>query len=95
MNLSMKFKYGQQQVKLQGLNTPKGLEVQNDVQFFKESTRKGLILQITAEKQPALPSEITALLQEFQGVFSTLGDLPPVRGHEHQINLKESTQAIC
>ena len=95
MNLSMEFKYGQQQVKLQGLNTPKGLEVQNDVQFFKESTRKGLILQITAEKQPALPSEITALLQEFQGVFSTLGDLPPVRGHEHQINLKESTQAIC
>ena len=99
MNLSMKFKYGQQQVRLQGLNTPKGLEVQNEVQFFKESTRKGLILQITAdstvEKQPALPAEITALLQEFKGVFSTPGDLPPIRGHEHQINLKEGTQAIC
>ena len=99
MNLSMEFKYGDQQVMLQGLNTPKGFEVQDDVQFFKESTRKGLILQITAdsiaEKQPALPPEITALLQEFQGVFSTPGDLPPVRGHEHQINLKEGTQAIC
>ena len=44
MNLSMKFKYGDQQVRLQGLNTSKGFEVQDDVQFFKESTRKGLIL---------------------------------------------------
>ena len=66
MNLLMEFKYGDQQVMLQGFNTPKGFEVQDDVQFFKESTRKGLILQITAdsiaEKQPALPHEITALL---------------------------------
>ena len=66
MNLSMEFKYGDQQVMLQGLNTPKGFEVQYDVQFFKESTRKGLILQITidstAEEQPALPPEITVLL---------------------------------
>ena len=38
MNLSMEFKYGDQQVMLQGLNTPKGFEVQDDVQFFKEST---------------------------------------------------------
>ena len=66
MNLSMEFKYGDQQVMLQGLNTLKGFEVQDDVQFFKESTRKGLILHIIAdsiaEKQPALPLEITALL---------------------------------
>ena len=98
-NLSMGFKYGGQQVLLHGLNTPKGFEVQDEVQFFKEPTRKGLILQITAEstaeKQSALPTKITALLQEFHGVFSTPGDLPAVRGHEHQINLKEGTQAIC
>ena len=66
MNLSMEFKYGDQQVMLQGLNTSKGFKVQDDVQFFKESTRKGLILQITidstAEEQPALPLEITVLL---------------------------------
>ena len=66
MNLSMEFKYGDQQVMLQGLNTSKGFKVQDDVQFFKESTRKGLILQITidstAEEQPALPPEITVLL---------------------------------
>ena len=87
MNLSMGFKYGGQQVMLQGLNTPKGFEVQDDVQFFKEPTRKGLILQITAEstaeKQFVLPPKITALLQEFHGVFSTPGDLPAVRDHEH------------
>ena len=67
MNLSMEFKYGQQQVKLQGLNTSKGLEVQNEVQFFKESTRKGgqITAVSSAEQQPALPPEITALLQEF------------------------------
>ena len=65
-NLSMGFKYGGQQVLLHGLNTPKGFEVQDEVQFFKEPTRKGLILQITAEstteKQSALPPEITSLL---------------------------------
>ena len=48
-NLSMGFKYGGQQVLLHGLNTPKGFEVQDEVQFFKEPTRKGLILQITTE----------------------------------------------
>ena len=66
MNLLIEFKYGDQQVMLQGLNTLKGFEVQDDVQFFKESTRKGLILQIivdsTTEEQPALPPEITVLL---------------------------------
>ena len=84
---------------LHGLNTPKGFEVQDEVQFFKEPTRRGLILQITIEstieRQSTLPPEITALLQEFHGVFTTLVDLPPVRGHEHQINLKEGTQPIC
>jgi len=94
-NLSMGFNYGRQQVLLQVLNTPKGFEVQNEVQFFKEPTRRALILQITTEgtteRQSTLPSEITTLLQEFHGVFTTPVDLPPVRGHEHQINLKEGT----
>nr|XP_023903579.1 uncharacterized protein LOC112015403 [Quercus suber] len=35
------------------------------------------------------------VLLEFQGVFTTPMDLPPMRGHEHQINLKEDTQLIC
>ena len=48
-NLSMGLNYRGQQVLLHGLNTPKGFKVQDEVQFFKETTRKGLILQITAE----------------------------------------------
>ena len=65
-SLSMGFNYGGQQVLLHGLNTPKGFEVQDEVQFFKEPTRRGLILQITIEstieRQSTLPPEITALL---------------------------------
>ena len=84
---------------LQGINTPTGLKVQDGVQFFKEPTRKGLILQIRANcptmKQSSLPTEITTLLQEFHGVFATLVGLTPMRGHKHQINLKEGTQPIC
>ena len=48
-NLSMGLNYRGQQVLLHGLNTPKGFKVQDEVQFFKETTRKGLILQIAAE----------------------------------------------
>ena len=94
----MGFNYGGQQVLLHCLNTQKGFEVQDEVQFFKEPTRNSLILQITiestTERQFSLPPEITALLQEFHGVFATLVDLPPVKGHEHQIDLKEGTQPI-
>ena len=65
-SLSMGFNYGGQQVLLHGLNTPKGFEVQDEVQFFKEPTRRGLILQITIEstieRQSTLPPEITDLL---------------------------------
>ena len=84
---------------LHGLNTPKGFEVQDEVQFFKEPTMRGLILQITTESttesQSTLPPKIIALLQEFHDVFTATVDLPPVRGHDHQINLKEGTQPIC
>ena len=36
-----------------------------------------------------------ALLDEFKSVFATPEGLPPLRDHEHQINLKEGSQAIC
>lgn len=58
-----------------------------------------MILQIAVQcstaKQPSYPVEVVALLQEFHAVFATPVGLPPVRGHEHQINLKEGTQPIC
>ena len=99
-HVSMEFTYRGKHVVLQGIKTqPTGLEIQDGVQFFKEPTRKGLILQITAHgstvEQSSLPAKIVALLQEFHGVFATSVGLPPMRGHEHQINLKEGTQPIC
>ena len=38
---------------------------------------------------------IEELLTEFGKVFELPTGLPPLRGHEHQILLKEGTQAIC
>ena len=35
------------------------------------------------------------MLKEFEAVFATPVGLPPIRGHEHQIQLKECAQAIC
>ena len=37
---------------------------------------------------------MVALLDEFKSVFATPEGLPPLRDHEHQINLKEGAQAI-
>ena len=39
--------------------------------------------------------QVADLLLEFDFVFANPIGLPPLRGHEHQIYLKEGTQAIC
>ena len=38
---------------------------------------------------------ITELLDEFNKVFEVPTALPPLRGHEHQIVLKEGTEPVC
>ena len=35
------------------------------------------------------------LLDEFSRVFAVPTSLPPIRGHEHSINLKEGTLPVC
>ena len=42
-------------------------------------------------EQESLPAILADLPADYAGVFSTPVGLPPVRGHEHQIILKEGT----
>ena len=42
-----------------------------------------------------LPVEVDLLLQEFKHVFETPTVLPPLRGHENPIALKEEAQLVC
>ena len=49
----------------------------------------------SVEKQAALPAEVADLLQEFAQVFDIPIGIPPLKGHEHHITLKEGAQPIC
>ena len=61
--------------------------------------KKGLLLQIADVEgdvpEAKVPVVVESLLQEFGHVFETPTGLPPLKGHEHQINLKEGTQIVC
>ena len=86
-------------MKLVGLQ-PTGLTIHEGIQFFKPPAKKGLLLQI-ASSVVTCPStshctpEIEALLTEFTTVFETPTGLPPCRGFEHQILLKDGTEPVC
>ena len=93
--LTMSFSYAQRQVLLQGLRSAES-QLQDGNQFLKESVKKGLVLHISVQSDLAsvecltqLPKQVSDMLSEFDSVFATLMDLPPLRGHEHQITLKE------
>ena len=68
---------------------------------MKNTIRKGLVLHISVQSEltsteclTQLPKQVSDLLVEFEFVFATPVDLPPLTGHEHQITLKERAQAI-
>ena len=95
----MCFLYGQGFVLLHGLKGAEGYLIQDGVHFLKEPVKRGLVLQIsdstqTVEGVAQIPTQVAALLKEFEAVFATPVGLPPIRGHEHQIQLKEGAQAI-
>ena len=85
-------------VLIKGLQ-PSGLDLQDIKKFFKPSVKKGLCLQILSTVAATVLGQsqavIEELLIEFGKVFELSTGLPPLRGHEHQILLKEGTQAIC
>ena len=61
--------------------------------FFKAPVKRGLLLQIASMEidtsEAGILAKVDALLQEFSQVFETPTELPPLRGHEHSIVLKE------
>ena len=86
-------------VTLQGLH-PTDHSLQEGTQFFKKPVRKGILYQIVSLGAAASYDQycdlaIEELLSEFASVFATPIGLPPCRGHEHQILLKEGTDPIC
>nr|XP_023872616.1 uncharacterized protein LOC111985197 [Quercus suber] len=106
--LTMCFLYDQRTVILHGLKGAEDTLIQDGLHFLKESVKRGLVLQISnssssaegavqvpAEGVASVPTQVAALLKEFEAVFATPVGLPPIRGHEHQIQLKEGVQAIC
>ena len=97
--LTMCFSYGQRFVLLHGLKGA-STHIQEWVHFLKEPVKKGLILQISdsissADNVAQVPAQVAALLKEFEAVFATPVGLPPIKGHKHQIHLKEGAQVIC
>ena len=68
--------------------------------MFKNPVKKGLILQIStldsgvATALGQLPTASQDLLNEFGAVFEVPIGLPPIRGHEHGITLKEGAQPV-
>ena len=78
---------------------PSSLDLQDIKKFFKPSMKKGLCLQILSIAAATILGQsqavIEELLIEFGKVFELSTGLPPLRGHENQILLKEGTQAIC
>ena len=97
----MCFSYSQEFVLLHGLKGA-GTHIQDGSQFLKEPKKRGLVLQIacpttshSTDQVAQVPVQVADLLLEFESVFATPVGLPPIRGHEHQIQLKEGAQAIC
>nr|XP_023922229.1 uncharacterized protein LOC112033677 [Quercus suber] len=90
---------GCERVFLQGLQLTSSTISDAD-KLFSESTRKGLVLQITAinpfsSVQPHLSLVLANLLGEFSKVFAVPTGLPPMRGHKHSMNLKKGTLPVC
>ena len=95
----MEFSHCNSRVKLVGLQ-PTSLTIHESIQFFKPPVKKGLLLQIASSAATCTSAshctpEIEALLIDFTTVFETPTGLPPCRGFEHHILLKDDTESVC
>ena len=84
---------------MQGLNPASGSSFVDCKTFFRAPVKRGLLFQIVGVEADAsearIPIEVDSLLQEFGQVFETPIELPPLRGHEHSIVLKDGAQPVC
>ena len=97
--LTMRFCYLGKEVFLQGLHMSPSTFLEAD-NLFSNGEKKGLVLHISAVTnsgptvQPLLLAVVLDLLAQFSKVFEVPTSLPPIRGHEHQIVLKEGTPPV-
>uniref|UniRef100_A0A2N9FC87 RNA-directed DNA polymerase n=1 Tax=Fagus sylvatica TaxID=28930 RepID=A0A2N9FC87_FAGSY len=104
--LKMGFTHQGKEVLLQGMQTGKS-SIQGSKEFARKSPAQGLLLQVSqltegSDQEPdhlavsqQVPPAVQLVLQQHASVFREPQGLPPLRGHEHQILLKEGTQPIC
>ena len=99
LKMSMQFLHFGTTITLSGMHTTDST-LQECEHFFRQLVRKGILLQVvslgsgTPSSQHHCNPLIEKLLIEFASVFDTPSGLPPYRGHEHQIVLKEGTVPI-
>jgi hypothetical protein len=104
--LEMGFKFRGKKALWQGMKAWKS-SIQGSREFAKRPPSQGLLLQVTqstvsSAQALAIPSvsqqispAVQRVLEHFASVLKKRQGLPLVRGHEHQILLKEGTQPIC
>uniref|UniRef100_A0A2N9J8Y4 Reverse transcriptase n=1 Tax=Fagus sylvatica TaxID=28930 RepID=A0A2N9J8Y4_FAGSY len=105
-NLEMEFTHQGKKILLQGMKAGKS-SIQGSKEFARKPPTQGLLLQVSqltesSDQEPVLflasqqiPTAVQMVLQHYTSVFREPQGLPPLRGHEHQILLKEGTQPIC
>ncbi|XP_071914038.1 uncharacterized protein [Coffea arabica] len=96
--LSMKIHQGRQEVvlKWEGVITKlKGLNGGRLAKWLRKQPY-GVVAQLVAVEEEGsatqLPAEIRQILEQYKDVFEEPKGMPPVRGHEHQIDLKEGAK---
>ena len=100
LKMSMQFLHFGNTMTLNGMHTTNST-LQEGEHFFRQPIRKGILLLVvslglgTYTSQHQCDPLIEGLLIEFASIFETPCDLPPSRGHEHQIVLKEGAVPIC
>lgn len=92
----MSFEHRKKSVTIRGMNSNKS-ELVEGVQICQLTTieGKGMLLQIVQQEQvnneEKPNSSIESVLNKYTRIFEEPKGLPPIKSHDHKINLKEGT----